>query len=80
MIDFIGYIALLLNVTSMAMKKILYLRLCSMTANAIYVLYGLMLNALPMVIGGSIAVLLHCYWVRRIIISKYKTGMANEKH
>lgn len=51
-----------------------------MTANAIYVLYGLMLNALPMVIGGSIAVLLHCYWVRRIIISKYKTGMANEKH
>lgn len=51
-----------------------------MTANLIYVIYGVMLHAFPMVIGGSIAVLLHFYWIRRIIIGKYKTDIVDHKH
>jgi hypothetical protein len=72
MIDAIGYSALSLNIISMGMKNILYLRVCSLLANSMYVIYGILLYAMPMIIGGSIAVLLHTYRIYCLIRDKNK--------
>lgn len=61
MLQVIGYTALSLNLISMSMKNILYLRICSLLANVIYMLYGVILQAPPIFIGGAIAILLHSY-------------------
>ena len=61
MIHFIGYSALILNLISMTMKNVVHLRLFSLIANAIYILYGVLLNAPPFIIGCSIAVIIHAY-------------------
>lgn len=61
MIHLIGYSALALNLVSMAMKKVFYLRIFSLVANSIYIVYGILLNAPPFIIGCSIAVLIHTY-------------------
>ncbi|MCY1517665.1 hypothetical protein D9M68_523600 [compost metagenome] len=70
MIDAIGYTALTLNLVSMSMKNLLYLRVCSLVANAIYIVYGVLLHASPIIIGCSIAVLLHAYRIHRLIKEK----------
>ena len=70
MIHFIGYSALVLNLISMAMKKVVYLRWFSLIANAIYILYGVLLQAPPFIIGCSIAVIIHAYHLFRIRSAK----------
>lgn len=61
MIQIIGYTALSLNLISMSMKNVLYLRAFGLVANAIYVFYGIMIDAPPVYIGCAVAVLLHSY-------------------
>lgn len=61
MIEIAGYTGLSLNLISMAMRNTLYLRVCALIANAVYIVYGFLLNAPPIYIGCSIAVLLHSY-------------------
>ena len=70
MVEIIGYAALTLNLISMSMKKILYLRVYSLTANAIYIVYGVLMNAPPVFIGCSIGVLLHSYYIYKIMRSR----------
>ncbi len=77
MIDAIGYSALSLNIISMGMKNIFYLRVCSLIANSIYIIYGVLLYAMPMIIGGSIAVLLHLYRIHCLIQEKNKSNKVN---
>lgn len=60
-IDFIGYSALMLNLYSMSTKGEYKLRLLSAVANLIYILYGILISAFPIIIGCSIAVVLHIY-------------------
>lgn len=59
MTDALGFLGLTLNLTSMAMKNILYLRSLSLIANAIYIIYGLIIGAIPIIIGSFIAVIIH---------------------
>ena len=66
MIHLIGYVALVLNLASMAMKDMFYLRSVSLTANAIYIVYGILLNAPPFIIGCSIAVLIHAHQIIKL--------------
>lgn len=61
MIDIIGYIALIINLLSMGMSNFTRLRILAALANFIYVIYGVMIDAYPIVIGCSIAVVLHLY-------------------
>jgi O-antigen/teichoic acid export membrane protein len=51
----------------MAMKNILILRIFSSVANLIYIIYGLFLGALPLIIGGTIVILIHGYHIRKLI-------------
>lgn len=60
-IDIIGYSALLINLYSMSVKGEYKLRAISAIANFIYIIYGILLGALPIIIGCAIAVALHSY-------------------
>ena len=67
-IDSIGYAALVINLYSMSTKGEYKLRLISLIANIGYVLYGVLLNAYPIIIGCTIAVFLHGFHLRRLRI------------
>ena len=67
MTHIIGYSALILNLISMAMKNVVHLRLFSLIANSVYILYGILLNAPPFIIGCSIAVLIHAYHLFKLL-------------
>ena len=64
-IDMLGYTALVINLLSMSMGSVIKLRVLSALANAIYIVYGLLIYALPIVIGCSIAVALHSFHIYR---------------
>ncbi len=75
MIHFIGYGALVLNLISMMMKDVGRLRLFSLIANMLYILYGILLDASPFIIGCSIAALIHAYHLYQL----YLKGNFNRK-
>ncbi len=69
-IDIIGYLGLVVNLYSMSVKGEYKLRLIAALANFIYIFYGLLINALPITIGCSIAVILHLYRLSYLKIEK----------
>lgn len=66
MTNALGFLALTLNLTSMTMKDILHLRTLSLTANAIYVIYGLLIGEAPIIMGSFIAVVIHAVSIYRL--------------
>ena len=66
LIDCIGYLALVINLYSMSTKGEYKLRLISLIANLGYILYGTLISATPIIVGCTIAVLLHGYHLRRL--------------
>ena len=71
MMHLIGYSGLVLNLASMAMKNVLYLRWLSLIANAIYLVYGILLSAPPFIIGCTIAMFIQAYHIF-LLVSKTK--------
>ena len=65
-IDTIGYVGLVINLYSMSVKGEYKLRLISTIANMVYIVYGIVLHALPIIIGCAIAVLLHLYRLKNL--------------
>ena len=70
MIHVLGYGALVINLSSMAMKQVLYLRVLSLIANALYIVYGVLLNAPPFIVGCSVAVMIHGWHIFRLVVPK----------
>ncbi|KQC29459.1 hypothetical protein [Flagellimonas eckloniae] len=70
LIDSIGYGGLAINLYSMSVKGEYRLRLMSLIANIIYILYGAIISATPIIAGCTIAVFLHGYHLRRLKIKK----------
>ena len=68
--DCIGYAAIVINLYSMSTKGEYGLRLISLIANLLFIFYGVLISAYPVVIGGSIAVFLHAYHIRRLRLKK----------
>jgi hypothetical protein len=66
MTNALGFLALTLNLSAMTMKDILYLRVLSLVANAIYIIYGLLLGAAPIVAGSFVAVVIHSVTIYRL--------------
>ncbi len=64
--DFIGYSALVTNLVSMNMKNIVFLRILAGIANLLYLIYGLLLQASPIIIGCTIAVSIHSYHLYKL--------------
>jgi len=69
-IDIVGYTALGINLYSMYAKGEYRLRLISAIANGVYIGYGILLEALPIILGCSIAVGLHVYRLKKLIESR----------
>jgi len=70
LIDSIGYGGLVINLYSMSTKGEYKLRLISLIANVIYILYGALISATPIIMGCTIAVFLHGHHLRRLKIKK----------
>lgn len=79
MIHILGYVALAMNLLSMAMKEMLTLRVLSAVANFIYIIYGVFLDAPPVIIGGAIAVCIHCYHIYKLRQSQPRTRENQEE-
>jgi hypothetical protein len=77
MIHLLGYLALILSLVSMTRKQVMQLRIISATGNACYVLYGILLDSPPLIIGGAIAVGIHLYHIAKLV--KEKTRIKYEK-
>ncbi|MDT0607603.1 hypothetical protein [Croceitalea rosinachiae] len=71
--DIFGYFALTLNLYSMAAKGEWRLRVISLIANCIYIIYGILIQAKPIIIGCAIAVVLHAYRLYQLKIRTYGT-------
>ena len=76
LIDVIGYVALTINLYSMAAIGESKLRVISAFANMLFIIYGVLLQAQPIVFGATIAVGLHIYRLRDL---KKKTNHTNFK-
>jgi hypothetical protein len=77
MTNALGFLALTLNLTAMTMKDILYLRVLSLVANALYIIYGLLLGAAPIVTGSFVAVVIHSITIYRLKHAKQITISKN---
>ena len=77
MTNALGFLALTLNLTSMTMKDILYLRFLSLVANTIYIIYGLLIGAAPIVTGSFVAVVIHSVSIYRLKYPKKITLSKN---
>ncbi|MBA4058645.1 MAG: hypothetical protein C0490_28270 [Marivirga sp.] len=66
MINALGFLALTLNLTSMTMKDILYLRVLSLIANTLYIVYGLLIDAAPIITGSFVAVAIHAVSIYKL--------------
>ena len=69
--DVVGYLGLILNLYSMYTKGEYKLRLFSAIANFIYIIYGFLIDAMPIVIGCTIAVVLHLYRLKNLKTIKH---------
>jgi hypothetical protein len=67
MVHLLGLVALSFSLLAMMMKNILILRIFSATANFVYIIYGSLIGAPPLIIGGAIVVLIHSYHIHKLI-------------
>jgi cytochrome bd-type quinol oxidase subunit 2 len=65
-VSIIGYAGLALNLFSMSLKGEYRMRIFSLLANCIYIIYGTLIIAYPIIIGSSIAVVLHSLRLTKI--------------
>lgn len=77
LIDGIGYLGLVLNLYSMSKSGEYKLRLFSLIANIVYIIYGVLIAANPVIVGCIIAVGLHAYHLRKLIINKTESNVTH---
>jgi hypothetical protein len=70
MLHLLGYIGSSLNLIGMSMKNVVVLRIFSMIANAIYVVYGFQLDSLPIILSCTAVTIIHFYYLSKAIKRK----------
>lgn len=68
MIDALGFAGSGLIVLSLTMKSMIRLRLVGLVGATVFVLYGLSLGAWPVVFTNTVALSIHVFHLRRLII------------
>lgn len=68
--EWLGYIALGMSLFSMTKTNIKSLRWLHLFASVFYLAYGLAIDAIPIMLGGAVFMLLHIYHLRRIYFSR----------
>jgi hypothetical protein len=66
-VHLLGLVALFFSLLGMTMKNILTLRIFSASGNFIYIIYGLLIGAPPLIIGGAIVVVIHGYHIHKLV-------------
>lgn len=66
-VHFLGLLALGFSLLAMSMKNILMLRILSAVANFIYIIYGFLLAAPPLMIGGTVVIVIHAYHIYKLM-------------
>ncbi len=61
MIEIYGYISMIVVVISMMMKDMKWLRIINTISCAMFVIYGLLIGAYPIVLLNSIVILINLY-------------------
>ena len=65
-VDALGTLVITLNILSMAMINPVKLRLTSGLANILLFVYGFLIGAFPLMIGGLIIVMIHAFILLRM--------------
>lgn len=73
-VELIGYVASILVVTSLAMTSVVKLRFISLAGSIAYVIYGLMLPAIPVVLANAIIAVLNVWYLTKEFSSDKKLG------
>ena len=60
-VEWIGYLALAIGLIAIANKHMLWLRLLHGLSAATYIWYGISIEAYPLILGGSLFLLIHSY-------------------
>lgn len=80
MIEIMGYTAVSLNLISMTMKNVIYLRLFSLISNAVCIVYGVLLSALPLIVGCGIAVIIHTCFLNKLFLNQRLNKNENQNN
>lgn len=62
----IGYLASGINLLSMTMQNMIMLRILSLSANLLFVLYGLQMKLYPILISCTLAACIHTFQLYRV--------------
>lgn len=68
--EWTGYLALGLSLMAMANNNMLKLRVLHALSAIAYIVYGVLLDAFPLVIGGSLFLMIHSYHLLKFSRSK----------
>ncbi len=68
--EIVGYAASALIVVSLTMKSILRLRLIGLAGSLTFLVYGVLIEAFPIVLVNSIVVVIHAYHLRHLLGAK----------
>lgn len=69
-IEIYGYISMIVVVASCLMNDVMKLRVGNLIGCAMFVLYGVLMNAMPVVIMNLIIIVIHAYHIHKIWKSK----------
>ena len=73
MFELLGYLATITTIVSMLFSIQIRLRAANLIACMIWVIYGIQMNAMPIIIVNSIIFIIHSVWLIRNI-KGYKTA------
>ena len=65
--DFIGYLGSGLIVLSLLMSSVLRLRIIGFAGASVFVTYGLLIGAIPVVVTNGVVILVHVYHLNRLL-------------
>ena len=72
MVESIGYLAIVIGLIAMSCKDIKWLRTIHCFSALAYVVYGMWINAFPIVIGGLVFMTIHIYYLVQHYFRKKK--------
>jgi hypothetical protein len=64
MIEFLGYIGMIIVLVSFTMRNMLRLRILNSIACGIFVFYGIMHGTVPIVIMNILVILINLYYIK----------------
>lgn len=69
-LEWLGYLASLLIAVSLLMSSLVKLRWTNLVGSAVFATYGLLINAIPVVISNTIIVFINIYYLHKIYTAK----------